>query len=64
MAEHRAQLKKVADALNANTKPLSELSKAMQAGDDSIGLRPARQSVADSLEAVISTLLTAQVPAA
>ncbi|HEX7175295.1 MAG TPA: type VI secretion system membrane subunit TssM, partial [Pyrinomonadaceae bacterium] len=51
MAEHRAQLKKVADALNANNKPLSELSKAMQAGDDTIGLRPARQAVADSLEA-------------
>jgi type VI secretion system protein ImpL len=48
--EYRTQLQKVADALNANNKSLAELSKAMQAGNDTIGLRPARQAVADSLE--------------
>jgi type VI secretion system protein ImpL len=51
MAEYRTQLKKVADALNANGKPLGELSNAMQAGNDTIGLRAARQTVGDTLEA-------------
>ncbi len=51
MAEYRTQLKKVADALNASSKPLNELSKGMQAGNDAINLRPARQTINDSLEA-------------
>jgi type VI secretion system protein ImpL len=50
MAEYRTQLKKVDDALNSNNKPLPELSKSLQAGNDTIGLRAARQGVSDSLD--------------
>ena len=51
MAEYRTQLKKVGDALNTNPKPVAEISKAIQAGNDTVGLRAGRQAVADTLEA-------------
>jgi len=51
MAQYRTQIKKVDDTLSANTKPLQEISKSLQAGNDTIGLRAARQAVNDSLEA-------------
>jgi type VI secretion system protein ImpL len=50
-AEYRTQLKKVSDALVSNAKPIGEISKSLQAGNDAIGLSAARQAVADSLEA-------------
>jgi type VI secretion system protein ImpL len=51
MTEYRTQLKKVDDTLSANTKALQEISKALQAGNDTIGLRAARQNINDSFEA-------------
>jgi type VI secretion system protein ImpL len=49
-AEYRALLKKVADRLNVEAKPLAELSNAMQTGTDTIGLAAARKAVDDALE--------------
>lgn len=49
-AEYRALLKKVADRLNVEAKPLAELSNSMQTGTDTIGLAAARKAVDDSLE--------------
>ncbi|HEX8339181.1 MAG TPA: type VI secretion system membrane subunit TssM [Pyrinomonadaceae bacterium] len=49
-AEYRALLKKVADRLNVEAKPLAELSNAMQTGTDTVGLAAARKAVDDSLE--------------
>jgi type VI secretion system protein ImpL len=51
MAQYLASIKKVADKLNSEVKPLAELSNAMQAGTDTIGLTAARKAVDDSLEA-------------
>lgn len=51
LTEYRAQLKKVADTLNTNPKPIAELSKSLQAGNDPIGLVAARQAVTDTTEA-------------
>ncbi|MET0645156.1 MAG: type VI secretion system membrane subunit TssM [Pyrinomonadaceae bacterium] len=49
-AEYRTHLKKVADRLNSQGKPLAELSNLMLSGDDVIGLVAARKAVDDSLE--------------
>ncbi|HEY0077419.1 MAG TPA: type VI secretion system membrane subunit TssM [Pyrinomonadaceae bacterium] len=51
LTEYRTKLNAVTDGLRNNPKSLSELSKQMQAGDDRIGLRAARQAVGDLLEA-------------
>lgn len=50
-AEYRTQLKKVAEKLSLESRSLADLSAAMQAGNDTIGLNAARKTVEGSLEA-------------
>jgi type VI secretion system protein ImpL len=50
LALYRTQLKSVADELKKNEKPLPAISKAFQAGTDSIKLREARGEVNDLLQ--------------
>jgi type VI secretion system protein ImpL len=51
LAEYRGQLKTVADALNNNARPVAEISKLLQSGNDTLGLRDGRQAVNDALAA-------------
>jgi type VI secretion system protein ImpL len=50
MAEYRTKLKKAGDQLAANSKSQGDIAKALQAGNDSIGLRASRQEVSDLLD--------------
>lgn len=50
ITEYRAKLKAAADQLAANPKSQSEIAKALQSGNDAIGLQSARQAVADSID--------------
>jgi type VI secretion system protein ImpL len=50
MAEYRTRLKKAGDQLAANPKSQGDIAKALQAGNDSIGLSASRQEVADLLD--------------
>lgn len=50
-AEYRTQLKKVAEKLSLENKSLAELSSAMQAGNDTVGLNAARKTIEGSLDA-------------
>ncbi len=49
-AEYRTKLKNVSDKLNAEVKPLAEVSKSLQAGNDTTGVRQSRQAIADLLD--------------
>ena len=51
MTEYRTKLKNAGDQLGASPKTQGDLAKALQAGNDAIGLRPARQAVADLIDA-------------
>ncbi|MGH9900266.1 MAG: type VI secretion system membrane subunit TssM [Pyrinomonadaceae bacterium] len=51
MTEYRTKLNGVSDNLRKNTKPLNDIAKTMQAGNDQLGLGGARQGVGDLLEA-------------
>lgn len=51
MAEYRARLKNAGDQLSANPKSQGEIAKALQAGNDTTGLRAARQTIADLIDA-------------
>src|SRR5215208_5703696 len=51
MTEYRAKLKSAGDQLGANPKSQGEIAKALQAGNDTIGLRSSRQAIADLIEA-------------
>jgi type VI secretion system protein ImpL len=51
MTEYRAKLKSAGDQLGANPKSQGEIAKALQSGNDTIGLRSSRQAIADLIEA-------------
>src|SRR4030095_15302334 len=51
MTEYRTKLKNAGDQLSGNPKSQGEIAKTLQSGNDTIGLRSARQSIADLIEA-------------
>ena len=50
LAQYRNHLKGVADKMNSSPQQLTEISKGVQAGNNAIGLRAARQAITDMIE--------------
>ena len=50
MTEYRTKLKNASDQLAANPKSQGEIAKALQAGNDTVGLRASRQAVSDLID--------------
>ena len=50
MTEYRTKLKGASDQLGASPKSQNDIAKALQSGNDSIGLRASRQAIADLID--------------